>query len=54
MSVKDVILMISINLSNIADLNIDSADYCCIINQINNIEALKLLENAGLNEKCLT
>ena len=54
MSVKGVILMMSINLSNIANLNINSADYRCIINRIKNIEAVNLLQKAGLNEKCQT
>ena len=37
------LLMISINLSDIAILNIKGADYCCIISLISKNEAINLL-----------
>ena len=37
------LLMISINLSDIAILNIKGADYCCIIRLISQNEAINLL-----------
>ena len=37
------LLMISINLSDIAILNIKGADYCCIISLISQNEAINLL-----------
>ena len=43
--------MISMNLSNIAILNIRGVDYCCIINRISQNEAIKLLRNADLNKE---
>ena len=43
--------MISINLSNIAILNIDGADYQCIINETSKNGAISLLQNANLSEK---
>ena len=42
--------MMFVNLSNIAILNIDGADYCCIINGISKSDAVNLLQNANLNE----
>ena len=44
-------LMLSMNLSNIAILNINSVDYCCIINGISKIEAINLLKHADLAEE---
>ena len=41
----------SIKLSYIAILNINSSDYRCIISLISKNEAIKLLQNADLNEK---
>ena len=41
------LLMMSVNLSDIAILNIKDSDYCCI-------EAINLLQNAGLTEKSAT
>ena len=41
----------SINLRNIAILNIKGSDYCCIISLISKNEAIKLLQNANLTEK---
>ena len=53
MSAIDVIhlLMMSINLSNIAILNIKGSDYHCIISLISKNEALNLMQNANLTEK---
>ena len=44
------LLMMSINLSNIAILNIIGSDYRCI-SLISKNEAIKLLQNADLTEK---
>ena len=44
-------LMMSINLSDIANLNIKGSDYCCIISLITKNEAIKLLQNADFTEK---
>ena len=43
--------MMSINLSNIAILNITSSEYCCIICLISKKEAMNLLQNADLTDK---
>ena len=43
--------MMSINLSDIAILNIKDSDYCCIINLISKNEAIKLMQNADLTDK---
>ena len=40
--------MMPINLSDIAILNIQGSDYCCIISLINKNKAINLLENAAL------
>ena len=45
------VLMMSMNLSNIAVLNINNVDYCCIINGISKIEAINLLKYADLAEE---
>ena len=37
--------------SDIAILNINGADYCCIINEFTKNEAKDLLQNADLTEK---
>ena len=42
--------MMSMNLSNIAILNIKSADYCCIISGISKTEAINLMQNIDLTE----
>ena len=42
------VLMMSMNLSNIAILNIKGADYCCIISGISKSEAINLMENIDL------
>ena len=43
--------MLSINLSDIAILNIGGVDYRCIINKITTSEAIHLLQNADLTGK---
>ena len=46
------LLMMSMNLSNIAILNIKGSDYCCIIiSLISKNEAIKLMQNANLTKK---
>ena len=45
------LLMISINLSDIAILNIKGSDYRCIISLISKNEAIKLRQNPDLTEK---
>ena len=45
------LLLMSINLSNIAILNIKGSDYRCIIGLIIKNEAIKLMEKADLTEK---
>ena len=45
------VLMMSMNLSNIAILNINNADYRCIISGISKSKAVNLLKNADLIEK---
>ena len=44
----------SLNLSNIAILNIKGSDYRCIISLISKNEAIKLLQNDDLTEKSRT
>ena len=39
------------NLSNIAILNIEGPNYCCIISLISKNEAINLTQNANLTEK---
>ena len=39
------------NLSDIAILNIKSADYCCIISRISKSEAINLMQNINLTKK---
>ena len=46
-----IVLMMSMNLSDTAILNINNADYSCIISRINKSETVNLLENAELTEK---
>ena len=43
--------MMSINLSNIAILNIKGSDYCRIISLISKNEAIKSMQNADLTKK---
>ena len=45
------LLMISMNLSDIAILNIKGSDYHCIISLINKNESINLTQNADLTEK---
>ena len=45
------VLMMSMNLNDIAVLNIHGLDYRCIINRISESEAVNLLQNADLSEK---
>ena len=44
------LLMISMNLCNIAILNIKSADYCYIISGISKNDAINLIQNADIIE----
>ena len=46
------LLMMSMNLSNIAILKIKNVDYRCIATGISKREAIKLLQNIDLTEKC--
>ena len=45
------LLMMSVNLSDIAILNIKSSDCRCIISLISKNEAINLMQNADLTEK---
>ena len=45
------VLMMFINLNDIAVLNIPSADYRCIINRICKSDAVNLLQNVHLTKK---
>ena len=45
------LLIMSINLSDIAILNIKASDHCCIISLISKNEDIKLLQNAYFTEK---
>ena len=45
------LLIISMNLSDIAKLNIKGADYCCISSGISKSEAVNLLQKVDLKEK---
>ena len=48
------LLMMSMNLSDIAILNIKGSDYCCIISLISKNEAINLMQNADLTKKSRT
>ena len=48
------LLMMSMNLSDIAILNIKSVDYHCIISRISKNEAINVMQNANLTEKSRT
>ena len=48
------LLLMSMNLSNIAILNIKSADYRCITSGIGKSEAMNLMQNTDLIEKSRT
>ena len=43
--------MISINLSDIAILNIHGADHLCIVRRISKSEAINLMKNVDLTEE---
>ena len=45
------LLMMFLNPSDIALLNIQGVDYCCIINGISKTEGVHLLQNADLTKK---
>ena len=44
-------LMVSMNLSDIAILNIKNADYCCIISKISKTEAIQLKKHSIIKHK---
>ena len=46
--------MMSMNLSDIAILNIKNTDCCCIISRISKSEAINLMQNVDLTEKTRT
>ena len=46
--------MVSMNLSDIAILNIKASDYRCIIRLISENKAINLMQNADLTEKSKT
>ena len=48
------LLMIFMNLSDISILNINNADYCCIISRISKSEAINLMRNTDLTKKSRT
>ena len=48
------VLMMSMNLSNIAILNIHGIDYRCITNENSNTEAINLRRSTDLNKKIRT
>ena len=45
------LLMMSMNLSNIAILSIKCSNYCCIISLISKTDVINLMENGDLSEK---
>ena len=45
------VLIMSMNLSNIAILNIQGVDYRCIISEISKSEVINLMRNVQLSEK---
>ena len=51
---RNDLLVMSLNLSDIAILNIEGSDDCCIISLISKNEAIKLIQNADLTEKSKT
>ena len=53
-AIDDDLLMMSMNLSKIAILNIKGSDYRCIINIISKNEDIKLMQNADLAKKSRT
>ena len=53
MSAIDVMvsLLLSVNLSNIAILNVKGSDYCCIISLISKNEGINLMQNGDLTKE---
>ena len=45
------LLMMSVNLSDIAILNIKGSNYCCIISGISKNEAINLMQNADFTKR---
>ena len=45
------LLTMSINFSDIAILNNNGSDYCCIISRISKSEAINLMQNTDLTKK---
>ena len=45
------LLMMSMNLRDVAILNIKGSDYCCIISLISKTETINLLQNTNLTQK---
>ena len=45
------VLMLFMNLHNIANLNICNIDYCCVIGRISKSVAINLMQNINLSEK---
>ena len=48
------LLMMSMNLIDIALSNIKGANYCCVISRINKSEAVNLMHNIYMTEKSQT
>ena len=48
------LLMMLINLCNIAILNINDSNYRCIVSEISKIEVINLMKNIDLPKKCGT
>ena len=48
------LLIMSMNLNDIAILKIKNEDYCCIIKGISKNEAIRLMQNTDLTEKSRT
>ena len=44
-------VLMSVNLKDTANLNINYADYCCIINGISKCEAVNLLQHDNLTKE---
>ena len=45
------VLMMSMNYNDVAILNINYVDYCCVIIGISKSEAINLMQNINLKEK---
>ena len=43
--------MMSMNLRDIAILNVKGSGYCCIVSRISSSETINLMQNIGLTEK---